>query len=165
MKQKDLAYKIVQLAGGLADISMQNMDSKKTVDGLAVQLHNLDSVDEDVKSEAQDFKVARQLLPRFNSSHKNLSLMLDCLLPQPRRFLSPSWPLRTHRTVLRSQGVVETERTLAGVVQDVVTFVNGCSKLVKSADLTMTSGKAKVPPHSSSFPPTACSHFVSESAK
>ena len=68
MKQKDLAYKIVQLAGGLADISMQNMDSKKTVDGLAVQLHNLDSVDEDVKHEAQDFKVARQLLPPSNLS-------------------------------------------------------------------------------------------------
>ena len=52
--------------------------------------------------------------------------------------------------MLRAQRVVETERTLAGVVKDVVTFVNGCSKLVKSADLTMTSGKAKVPPHSPS---------------
>ena len=64
MKQKDLAYKIVQLASGLADISMQKMD-KKTIDGLAVQLHNLDDVDEDVKSEAESFKVGHNtaLLP------------------------------------------------------------------------------------------------------
>ena len=42
------------------------------------------------------------------------------------------------------QVVVQTEKTLAGVVDNVVAFVNDCSKLVKSADLTITSGKAKV---------------------
>mmetsp|Transcript_35060 Transcript_35060/g.99391 ORF Transcript_35060/g.99391 Transcript_35060/m.99391 type:complete len:591 (-) Transcript_35060:290-2062(-) len=57
MKQKDLAVQIVQLAGGLAGVNHGlHPTAQKTLDGLAMELQELDGLDADVQKQAHDFK-------------------------------------------------------------------------------------------------------------
>lgn len=96
MKQRDVAYKLVQLANGLASVKDNLHTSMQTVEGVAQGMQSLDGLDEEVKREAQAFKVRsapgawQPPSPRvFPSFHPLSSHTAVLFLPLPFHLLLP----------------------------------------------------------------------------